>query len=124
MEKKITCVGMWRDCELCGKLANIDNLKYCLMTNKELNIKMLVYYGTMKNVCDDCRKKYDLPLFNFDKKVSINVMRSTRAVLRELGKKIGSYDSVFKHLIEKAGYEKIYEEVDKNKQILKLKKEW
>ncbi|MFW9973413.1 MAG: hypothetical protein ACFFDF_24730 [Candidatus Odinarchaeota archaeon] len=124
MNKKIICVEMWCDCQLCGKPTNIDNLKWCLMTNKELNLRMLVHYGTTKNVCDNCREKYDLPLFNFDKKVSINVMRSTRAVLRDLGKKLGSYDSVFKHLIEKAGYEKIYEKVDKNKQILKLRKEW
>ncbi|MFW9972795.1 MAG: hypothetical protein ACFFDF_21595 [Candidatus Odinarchaeota archaeon] len=122
MSKKL--VAMYMDCELCRELVDTDNLKWCLMTNKELNLLMMVHYGTRKHVCDKCREEYDLPLYDFDKKVGISVMRSTRAVLRELGKEFGSYDSVFRHLIEKAGYKEIYDEVDKNKQILKARNEW
>ncbi len=136
-------VSMYMDCDLCRKLVDCEELKWCLMTNKELCIKMLIQRGTRKQACNNCREKYNLPLFNFDKKVSIGVMRSTRAVLREIKKeqlkkhkkeieegklslylKDITYDHIFSHLIEKAGYKHIYDEVDENKKILKSHGEW
>jgi len=136
-------IEVFMSCNLCGETVSLDDLKWCLMTNKDLCITMLIHRGTRKHACNKCREKYDLPLFNFDKKVSIGVMRSTRAVLRELKKeylkkhkkeieegklslhlKDITYDNIFYHLIEKSGYKHIYDEVDENKKILRAQGDW
>ena len=104
-----------------------------MMTNKELNLKTLIEYGKRKHACLECIKEYDLPLYNQDKKVSININRTTRAILKELIKELTpkstpkiryiklTYDDVISSLIKKSGYSYIFDKVDENKIILKAR---
>jgi len=131
MSEKLKLVSMIMSCQLCGKSFDSGDLKWILMTNKVLNMKMLIEYGKREHACPECIERFDLPLYNWDKKVTININRTTRAALRELYRrwlKSGewnmrmNYDDVIGRLIRDAGYGYIFDEVDENKIILRARK--
>lgn len=123
--KKMQLVGLIMPCRLCGKSKDSADLDWVVMTNKDLYIKMLIHYGThIPNVCNDCRKEFNLPIYKLPKKVSISVLQDTKKVLKFLMKQHNykSYDDLLKVLVHGSKFGEAY--LDEYIRKYNLNKDW